>query len=91
MSEEVREMRKLVTCSHCGGKKNCTVSGGKSCAECLAASGKGRRQFAAVRCSYCGGRGSVWLEVDEDEADADETADEAGAADETSEDAESEE
>ncbi|HUS80470.1 MAG TPA: hypothetical protein VM283_04320 [Armatimonadota bacterium] len=64
-------MRKLEECEHCGGKKNCTRSGGRSCRDCLAASGRGLHQFATVRCSYCGGRGQVWVEEeDEDEAEA---------------------
>lgn len=67
-------LRKLETCEHCDGKKTCTVSGGRSCHDCLAAAGKGRRNFATVRCSYCGGRGQVWVEADEEEAPEDETA-----------------
>jgi len=72
-------LRKLVECEHCGGKKTCTASGGRSCFDCLAAAGKGRRDFATVRCSYCGGRGQVWVEEDEDEeaqAEAEEQEDE---------------
>ena len=68
-------MKKMVTCEHCGGKKTCTISGGRSCIECLRAAGKGRRSYAAVRCSYCGGRGFVMVEVEEEE---DEQTDEAG-------------
>jgi len=60
-------VKKLEKCDHCGGKKTCTISGGKSCHDCLAAAGKGRRDFATVRCSYCGGRGQVWVEADEEE------------------------
>ena len=60
---------KAIVCDHCKGKKNCTASGGKSCPECLDASGRGRHQFVAVRCSYCGGRGKRWVQV-EDEAPA---------------------
>ncbi len=52
-------MKKLTKCEHCGGGKMCTISGGKSCRDCLAAAGKGLRDFATVRCSYCGGRGNV--------------------------------
>ena len=63
-------VRKLVECEHCHGRKTCTISGGRSCHDCLAAAGKGRREFATVRCSYCGGRGKVWVEVDEDEEQA---------------------
>lgn len=60
-------MRELVECEHCRGQKTCTISGGRSCRECLAAAGKSLREFATVRCSYCGGRGTVWVEEDEDE------------------------
>ena len=67
-------MKKLVTCEHCGGSKVCTISGGKSCRDCLAAAGKGLRDFATVRCSYCGGRGKVWVEVEDE--DGEETSDE---------------
>jgi hypothetical protein len=63
-------MKKLVTCEHCGGKKMCTISGGKSCRDCLAAAGKGLRDFATVRCSYCGGRGKVWVEEEDEDEDA---------------------
>jgi len=52
---------KLVDCDHCKGRKTCTVSGGKSCRVCMEAAGMGRRQWATVRCSYCGGRGKVWV------------------------------
>ncbi len=62
-------MRKMVTCEHCGGQKTCTVSGGRSCAECLRAAGMGRRSHAAVRCSYCGGRGFVMVEVEDEETE----------------------
>jgi len=71
------EMRKLVECEHCHGQKICTISGGRSCRECLAAAGKSLREFATVRCSYCGGRGKVWVEVEEDEE-----AEEASESDE---------
>jgi DNA-directed RNA polymerase subunit RPC12/RpoP len=54
--------RKLVDCPHCGGKRNCTRSGGRSCRDCLAAAGRSVHQWAVVRCSYCGGRGKVWQE-----------------------------
>ncbi len=60
-------MRELVECEHCHGQKTCTISGGRSCRECLAAAGKSLRDFATVRCSYCGGRGKVWVEADEEE------------------------
>lgn len=61
--------KKLVTCEHCQGKKNCTTSGGKSCRICMEAAGMGRRQWATVRCSYCGGRGKLWVDVEEPEAE----------------------
>lgn len=64
-------MKKMAKCEHCGGQKTCTVSGGRSCIDCLRASGQGRRSHAAVRCSYCGGRGFVMVEVEEDEAESD--------------------
>lgn len=57
--------RKLVECPHCHGKRNCTRSGGRSCRDCLAAAGRSIRQWAVVRCSYCGGLGRVWVEEDE--------------------------
>lgn len=63
---------KLVECEHCGGKKNCTSSGGKSCRVCLDAAGIGRRRWATVRCSYCGGRGKVWVEEEEESAEIEE-------------------
>jgi len=58
--------KKLVTCEHCGGSKTCTKSGGRSCKVCLRAAGKSSRQWATVRCSYCGGIGSVWVDVEEE-------------------------
>jgi len=73
-------MRKMVECEHCGGQKTCTVSGGRSCIDCLRAAGQGRRSYAAVRCSFCGGRGFVFVEEEEgDEADADEGSEDADA------------
>jgi DnaJ-class molecular chaperone len=65
-------VRKLVECEHCQGKKQCTAAGGKSCDQCLSAAGRRRRDWATVRCSYCGGRGRIWVEVAEDE-EAEET------------------
>ncbi len=62
--------RKLVTCKHCEGNKNCTRSGGRSCRDCLVAAGRRPKDWAVVRCSYCGGRGKIWIEV----ADKDEEA-----------------
>lgn len=68
-------MRELVECEHCHGQKTCTISGGRSCRECLAAAGKSLRDFATVRCSYCGGRGKVWVEADEEQAQEDAESD----------------
>ena len=58
--------RRLVQCEHCGGKKVCTAASGKSCDDCLFAAGRRHREWATVRCSYCGGRGTVVVEVDEE-------------------------
>lgn len=33
----------------------------------MAAAGVSVRQWATVRCSYCGGMGRVWVEVQEEE------------------------
>jgi hypothetical protein len=52
-------MQQLSDCEHCGGKRNCTAKGGRSCRECLEAAGQGAREWVAVRCSYCGGRGKL--------------------------------
>ncbi len=57
----------LVECEHCGGKRTCTASGGRSCRDCLAAAGRSIRQWGTVRCSYCGGTGKVWVEVEDDD------------------------
>jgi len=62
-------MRKFVDCDHCQGKKTCT-RGGRSCKHCLAASGRPVNQWAVVRCSYCGGRGKVWVEEEPEEQQA---------------------
>jgi len=62
-------MKKLVDCEHCGGRKNCSKAGGKSCDVCLAAAGRRRRDWATVRCSFCGGRGKVLIEVEEASAE----------------------
>ena len=69
---------KLVECEHCGGGKNCTSSGGRSCRICLEAAGLGKRRWAAVRCSYCGGKGKIWMEeeVPEDAEDGDDPGEE---------------
>jgi len=58
-------MRKLVDCEHCGGARQCRKKGGRSCDACLAASGRKRHDWATVRCSYCGGRGKLWIEEEE--------------------------
>lgn len=65
-------MKKMADCEHCGGQKTCTASGGRSCIDCLRAAGKGRRSHDAVRCSYCGGRGFVMVEDEEDETEEEE-------------------
>ena len=59
--------RTLVECDHCGGKKQCSRSGGRSCNSCLAAAGRGRKDWATVRCAVCGGMGRIWVEEDEKE------------------------
>ncbi|MFO7946511.1 MAG: hypothetical protein R6V19_06845 [Armatimonadota bacterium] len=66
--------KKLVTCEHCNGTKTCTVSGGRSCKTCLKAAGRSIHQWATVRCSYCGGIGKVWVDVEEDEETSDEAS-----------------
>jgi len=75
---------KLVDCEHCGGKKTCTRSGGRSCPVCLAAAGRGKRGWATVRCSFCGGRGKVLIEEEdleqEENAEGEEPEQEAEAA-----------
>jgi len=58
-------MRKLVECDHCHGAKQCRSHGGKSCEKCLLSAGRKPRDWAIVRCTYCGGRGKVWVEEDE--------------------------
>ena len=68
---------KLVECEHCEGQGTCTASGGQSCRHCLNAAGRGRRQGGTVRCSYCGGRGKVWVEGEEDEQSSAESDDSA--------------
>ena len=67
--------KKLSPCEHCQGKKQCTRSGGKSCSVCLRAAGRGPREWGTVRCSFCGGLGHVWVEVEEEKKEA---AEEAG-------------
>ena len=70
-------MRKLVECEHCEGTKQCRFQGGKSCDQCLLAAGRRPKDWATVRCSYCGGRGRVWVEEEEEKAEEDaEAADE---------------
>lgn len=58
----------LEDCAHCKGKKNCNRSGGRSCETCLRAAGRGPRDWGVVRCSFCGGRGKVWVESEEPQA-----------------------
>ena len=58
--------RELVDCKHCRSKGMCIASGGRSCRDCLAAAGRSGRQWATVRCAYCGGTGRVWVETDEE-------------------------
>jgi len=70
----------LVTCEHCEGKKNCMRSGGKSCPDCLIASGRSKNQWATVRCTYCGGKGKVWMKVEESEVEEPTTEPEAAEA-----------
>ncbi len=60
---------KLVECEHCRGQGVCTVSGGRSCRECLSAAGRSVRQWGTVRCSYCGGTGRVWVEEEDDSSE----------------------
>ncbi len=67
-------MKKMVKCEHCGGQKTCTISGGRSCVDCLRASGQGRRTHAAVRCSFCGGRGFVMVEAEDDDDDTEDAS-----------------
>jgi len=69
--------RKLVECEHCGGKKTCTKSGGKSCKACLQAAGRHTNQWATVRCSYCGGIGKIWIEEEDEKEENVEEAKEA--------------
>jgi len=59
--------RQLQECAHCKGKKQCTRSGGRSCDVCLRAAGRKPREWATVRCSYCGGMGKIWIEIEEKE------------------------
>jgi DNA-directed RNA polymerase subunit RPC12/RpoP len=59
-------MKKMVECEHCKGKKMCTVSGGRSCHDCLAKAGRQRKDWATVRCAQCGGRGLVLMDVKEE-------------------------
>jgi hypothetical protein len=71
---------KLVTCEHCEGKKNCMRSGGRSCQDCMMAAGVGKRQWATVRCSYCGGKGKVWMKEEEAAAAAEAGTEEVAGA-----------
>ena len=73
--------REIAQCDHCGGKKTCTAAGGKSCDDCLFASGRRHREWATVRCSYCGGRGTVVVDTDEQpETDEEVQAEQGDAA-----------
>ncbi len=65
--------QKLVECEHCGGQGMCRAAGGRSCRVCLTAAGRGKKQWGTVRCSYCGGRGKVWVEEEEDDETSAET------------------
>ena len=67
--------QQLVECEHCGGQGTCTAAGGRSCRACLTAAGRGKKQWGTVRCSYCGGRGKVWVEEEEDEESLEESDD----------------
>ena len=63
MREEGKLMKQLVDCEHCGGRKQCTQSGGRSCPDCLLAAGRRKSDWGTVRCSFCGGRGKVVVET----------------------------
>jgi len=78
--------RKLTDCPHCGGKRNCTRSGGRSCRDCLKAAGRSVHQWGVVRCSYCGGRGKVWAEEEPAEAAPEQAAEAEGQEAEAGED-----
>ncbi len=62
-------MRKLIDCEHCQGKKQCSARSGKSCDQCLLAAGRKPKDWAVVRCSFCGGRGRTAVEVEEEPAE----------------------
>jgi len=62
--------KQLQECDHCKGKKQCSRSGGRSCDVCRRAAGRGPRDWATVRCSFCGGMGKVWVEVEAEEEKA---------------------
>jgi len=62
-------VKQLVKCEHCDGMKQCRAKGGRSCDACLSAAGRKRHDWATVRCSYCGGRGRVWVEPEEEKAE----------------------
>ena len=57
--------KKMEDCNHCKGKKTCNRSGGRSCDICLRAAGRGPRDWGSVRCSFCGGRGKIWVETED--------------------------
>ncbi len=67
-------MRKLVDCEHCGGSKQCNVRSGKSCDQCMLAAGRKPKDWAMVRCSICGGRGRIAVEVEEEAEKTEEEA-----------------
>ena len=70
--------QKLVVCEHCQGTKICKFEHGKSCEVCRTSVGVGRKgRPSAVRCSFCTGRGRIWMEVPEEPVA--EPAAEAGA------------
>lgn len=58
--------QKLIECDHCQGERICKADHGRSCEVCRTAAGAARRGGPKnVRCSYCNGRGRVWVEVEE--------------------------
>lgn len=63
--------QKLIECEHCHGEKICRADHGRSCEVCRRAVGLGRRGAPKnVRCSYCNGRGRIWVEVEEAEEES---------------------
>ena len=62
-------MQKLVECEHCHGAKFCKADRGRSCEVCRTAAGQGRKGAPTpARCSFCMGRGRIWVEAPEEEA-----------------------